>query len=363
MQETGDELLWDEPARTQTRPSQTRRKLLALFGTLLLILIGLRFILPRMRTPRETGGSFVTPVSSTPLPKTGTFVDDQFGTVLLFEGETLVELKLPDRTRTRIIDTTGQEEFPVIAPAWSPDGALLALVKDDKTVSITRYTTGEFVSMATVSGILSKEHTYLSFSPFSDVIAVGTDKPNLSESFVTFIDVGTGAVMGSYTGCTAKGVWLTDEGYMSECAVADTSVVVLIRFTQESSHMVTVARSTSSTQYDVFVPYDGSRAVVVKKSGNREELGTLAATGQFAPLSARDRQGLPDIAALRDPFQALARRIEEKTGIKNIDHVSVSSDNTWVVFSREAETYVVDLRLEKEPFLLGNGSKPQIRPY
>lgn len=306
-------------------------------------------------------------VEASPPPPTGTFVDSLVGTVLYMEDTTLREFSFPERRQKVVVgikDQQAKTQLTTTPPAWSPDGRLLALPIDRQTIAITVYDSGFLKSTLTLPTDVQNEFS-LSFSPYNDVISVGLlDTSTSHHDDVLFFDTSTGTQIGRYANCSHNGVWLSQEGYVTSCWLGEQESIVLIRFSPQSTTMITLARNGPSAFYKI-IPISGTTSVFVQRTKKAQvELGSLTMDAVFHPLSASQKKALPDIETMSDPLEGLKKRIQTTLKLQApVDAVSVASNNQWLAYTTSGKLFVIDIALKETPFMIGDGKNPQIRPY
>lgn len=340
---------------------------LAVTAFILMLAYFLRPVLFKPSTQREQLEAILS-ASPTPMPATGTFVDSLYGTILFKSGEDVKELELPSRLVNAVLASTESSSttptvVPGTIPTWSTDGELLFLHTSNRSITAVTFETGDYVASYTLrNDAVESSPTLLLPSPGNEVLAVGSPQPAHGSEYLEFFDIAMGTNLGFYDNCAPKGIWVEGMGFVAKCKLGEKYSVVLIQFSSTSSQMIPIATQSPTLDYVLLEPYDETQVVVQRILGPIKTIGKLSFTGKFTPLSAAERQALPDSAILLDPVGALAARVATETKLPTIRSVQVSSDNLWVVFLSNQTMYVSKLDFKEKPYALGEATWILLRP-
>ncbi len=337
-------------------------RFVVLFGVLCVVLLGFRgiFMTPSDGRPAP---KISVPVR-TPMPHTDSFVDTITGEVLFFREGELFAIEFPSRLETKVIGLDGEkplslDPFPV---TWSEDGKYIFILKDRKTLIGTEYDTQSTLRTYSLREPLDELLApHIHISPYNDVVVIGTRTKTGKEALQFFL-LQNGRDVGFYDNCSPKGLWIPTQGFVAKCRVGDVHAVVLVRINETSTQMTPVAKDTKTTTHDLLLEYDDESVMIDRRSGSAHTYLQLDANGRTAKPPAKYMQGLPSPEVLLDPYRALAKRIETKTGIQGVSDVSVSSNNLWMTFSANGKLYIARMDLQEPPLEFASGQYARIRP-
>lgn len=312
------------------------------------------------RSPANFNTVLHSAITATPTPspekRTGTFVDTLVGRIVYFSQGHFYEIMIPNQTVKQIAGVDNQmiESFPAVRPAWSADSHLLAVMVDSKTVAVVTYKTGENYGVIHLDKPLDlKQKISLAFSPDSSSLLLKSEKDG--KASLTFFDPKTGVLLYSNEACQDTGVWLEEAGgYATTCASNDKNTIVLITPTAAAK----TRTISTSPQYSLLNSYDKSSLVV--KRGN--DAGKLNLNGSFAMIEASKLKSFPSLEAIRSPEKFLAEKVKKAKNTEAIDDLQVSSDNSYIIYHTAKGLWIVDLRLQNNPYFLMEGSLPSIMP-
>ncbi len=297
-----------------------------------------------------------------PLPPTGTFIDNLEASVVFYRDNSLFELTLPSRNVVQV--GTGKDlSYPHIAPVWSYDGKKLALVQPEFLfATVVSYDDGGLIASYPIPDQYKNTDISLSFSPKGDILVIGLQKgKSAADQAISFQPLAADRKSSQYDRCRSGGVWISPDTFIGVCLLGDTETVVGLQFSDGTAAMTPLARGNNAT-FQLLGVIDYQTVLLKKIVGGQETLGALKLDGSFGSVPAQYAKLFPTKEALADPISALKKKISEKTGIKDVDDVNVSLDNTWIVFHANEGLYAVPLNFSEKPFFLGAGSFGRIRP-
>lgn len=359
------QILWFSLQDAKKAPVRVLLGALIVIATILGLLQLQSRLFPSMQ--RKTPEQPVSASEPTPVPKTGTFVDDISGTVLFLRSQALYELTLPDRTIRQIVGLRPSEVtyFLPMRPVWSLDGHYLVVMADTSHLYVSEYDTGKFVGSFTLREPLrAGQQVVPSIDPSDEILAIGVADPEgIREESVLFATLATQKELGFYPHCSARGIWLPRVGYVLRCSLAETANVNVIQFEPASSSMFPLTQESKSLSYSLIDAYGGNSVLALRKRGTVSDLVTLSLAGKIVSLPS---SFLPkNVSPVQFAFaeDALKRRIEKELHISGVANVSVASSNDWLVYETSEGLFANTIKLDQPSFALGPGSLPSIRPY
>lgn len=303
----------------------------------------------------------------TPRPKTNTFIDNVFGTLVYMRDGQLFEYQFPDRREKQIVGLRPSEEVSKFAtqPAtWSQRGRFLAVMADTAHVYVSEYDTGKFVgSFALRSPLKDSQRLVLSFDPADEVLAIGVDSgTGINDERVLFYTLFSQKELGFYPHCGVHGVWLTGTGYVLRCQIENTASINLVRFEPTSSTMIPLTRERTGLSYKLIGEYSEGMLLALRTNNGQQDLITLSKTGKISPVATSLLPKGVTASQFANASESLKRRIEAELHVSGVKGVSVATDKEWIVYETADGLFANTLTLKEKSFFLGKGTLPVIRP-
>lgn len=327
------------------------KRIILFLGLILLVVAVLSVLLPRLKTSQREGIS-LSEASQVKEDPTGTFVDTLLGDFVYFKDNAFYLVSLPSRRSTQLAGVTENivSAFPKVRPAWSYDGEKFAVVSDENSAVVVKFSSGELVKKIVLDPPLNfTKKIEIGFSPDGLYLFLRQDLDNSRKS-LRFFALSSGELVSEQSDCTGPGAWVIKRNiYVTTCQ----KTIIAIDPAQ-SRAVIPISPDASLTFINVF----DSQSLLVKRSGKP---GKLSLEGKFTSLDTKVLGGT-GLDAFADLPRALADKITELKKTEPIDDLIVSPNNTFALFHTQKGLWIIDLPLKSDPFFLFPGELPSVRP-